>query len=164
MVKKISFLILSAFILVVGVIAFSKLGYWERSVRIFKFSSNTASEGRIDRDRGGREFGGREFEGRERPGGREGFVRPEMRERPDSLQFRPRDGERMGRGSIEGGIRDGEGRGRGEFTGGKKVNIRNVKWFLAVFAGFTVIAIYIDKAVCLVRKRKGKLKVVQKTI
>ena len=178
MVKKISFLILSAFILVVGVIAFSKLGYWEKSVRIFKFSSNTASDGRMER---GRED--REFEGRERPGGREGFVRPETRELPDSIRarfetgegrpgqgtrernipdslrqlYRSRDdGERMGRGSIEGGIRDGEGRGRGEFPGGKKVNIRNVKWFLAVFAGFTVIAIYIDKAVCLVRKRKGK--------
>ena len=153
MVKKISFLILSAFILVVGVIAFGKLGYWDRSVRIFKFSSNTASEDRMER---GRE--GREFEGRERPGGREGFVRPETRELPDSIHFRSRDGERMGRGSIEGGIRNGEGRGRGEFPGGKKINIRNVKWFLAVFALFTVIVIYFDKAVCLLRKRKVRQK------
>jgi hypothetical protein len=175
MVKKISFLILSAFVLVVGVIAFGKLGYWDRSVRIFKFSSNTASDGRMER-------------GRE---GREGFARPEMRDLPDSIrarfetregrpgqgirernipdslrqQFRTRDdGERMGRGSTEGGIRNGEGRGRGEFPGGKKVNIRNVKWFLAVFGAFTVIAIYIDKAFCLIRKRKVKEKVVQKTI
>jgi hypothetical protein len=153
MVKKISFLILSVAILVIGVIAFNKLGYWDRSVRIFKYSSNTSSEGRMERGRGGREFGGREFEGRERPGGREGFERPDMRNRPDTLQFRPRDGERMGRGSIEGGIRNSEGRGRGEFPGGKKVNIRNVKWFLAVFAAFTVIAIYIDKAFCLIRRR-----------
>lgn len=166
MVKKISFLILSVAILVIGVIAFGKLGYWDRSVRIFKFSSNTPSEGRIDRGRAGREGFGRP-EMRELPDSirarfetREGRPGQGIRERniPDSLrqQLRPRDGERIGRGSIEGGIRNGEDRGRGEFPGGKKINIRNVKWFLAVFAAFTVIAIYFDKVVCLIRKRKGK--------
>jgi hypothetical protein len=77
---------------------------------------------------------------------------------PDSLrqQLRPQDGERTGRGSFEGGFRTGEGRGRGEFPGGKKINILNVKWFLAVFAAFTVIVIYIDKAVCFIRRRKAK--------
>jgi hypothetical protein len=185
MVKKISFLILSVAILVVGIIAFSKTSYWDRSVRIFKYDSNTPFEGRIGR---GQE--GREFEDRERPGGGEGFERPEMRELPDSIrarfetregrpgqgmrernipdslrqQFGPRNGEGLERAPGGGGIRNGEGRGRGEFPGGKKVNIRNVKWFLAVFAAFTVIAIYIDKVVCLVRKRKVKQKVVQKTI
>ena len=185
MVKKISFLILSVAILVIGIIAFRKLGYWDRSVRIFKYSSNTPFEGRMGR---GQE--GREFEGRERPGGGEGFVRPEMRELPDSIrarfetregrpgqgmrernipdslrqQFGPRNGERTERGPVEGGIRNGEGRGRGEFPGGKKVNIRNVKWFLAVFAAFTVIAIYIDKAVCLIRRRKRGRKYVLKGI
>jgi hypothetical protein len=177
MVKKISFLILSVAILVVGIIAFSKTSYWDRSIRIFKYSSNTPFEGRIGR---GQE--GREFEGRERPGGREGFVRPEMSELPDSIrarfenregradqelrernipdslrqQFGQRNGERLERAPGGGGIRNGEGRGRGEFPGGKKVNIRNVKWFLAVFAAFTVISIYIDKAVCLIRKRKAR--------
>ena len=140
MVKKISFLILSVAILVIGIIAFSKISYWDRSVRIFNYSSNTPFEGRMGR-------------GQE---GREGFARPEMRELPDSIHFRPRDGERMERGSLGGGIRNGEGRGIGEFQGGKKVNIRNVKWFLAVFAAFTVIVIYIDKAFCLIRRRKGK--------
>jgi len=53
---------------------------------------------------------------------------------------------------------------RGEFPGGKKINIRNVKWFLAVFASFTVIVIYIDKAICLIRKRKGKQKVIKENI
>ncbi len=140
MVKKISFLILSVAILVIGVIAFNKLVYWDRSVRIFKYSSNTPFEGRTGRG----------------PEGREGFIRSEMREIPDSLrqQLRPRDGDRMERGTLGGGIRNSEGRGRGEFPGGKKINIRNVKWFLAVFAAFTVIVIYIDKAVCLIRKRK----------
>lgn len=164
MVKKISFLILSVAILVIGIIAFNKISYWDRSVRIFNYNSNTPFEGRMGRG----------------PEGREGFARPEMRELPDSIrarfgtregrpgqgirernnsdslrqQFGPRNGEQMGRGSFEGGIRNGEGRGRGEFPVGKKINIRNVKWFLAVFAAFTVIAIYFDKAFCLIRKRK----------
>lgn len=182
MVKKISFLILSVAILVTGVIGFSKLGFWDRSVRIFNYSSNTSPEGRMGRGGEGREFERGEFDRMERPGGREGFIRPEMRELPDSIrarfesregrqgqgtrgrnipdslrqQLRPQDGERTGRGSFEGGFRTGEGRGRGEFPGGQNINIRNVKWYLAVFAAFTVIAIYIDKAVCLIRRRKRR--------
>jgi len=155
MVKKISFFILSVAILVMGIIAFSKLSYWDRSVRIFSFSSAAPFEGRM-----GRGPGGGEFEGRERSGGRESRPIPGMRERniPDSLrqQFGTRDGGRMGRGPFEGGIRNGEGRGRGEFPEGKKINLRNVVWFLAVFTSFTVIAIYLDKAYCLIRKRKVK--------
>jgi hypothetical protein len=163
MAKKISFLILSAAILVIGVIAFSKLSYWDRSIRIFKFSTNSISEGRMGRS----------------PEGREGFARPEMREMPDSLrarfetredhpgqvmsdrnipdslrqQFRTRDEERMERVPLEGGIRNDEGHGRGEFPSAKKISIQNVKWFLAVFASFTIIVIYIDKAICFIRKR-----------
>ena len=166
MVKKISFFILSVAILVIGVIAFGKLNYWDRSVRIFSFSSNGHFEGR----------GGRG------PEGRGEFTRPDMRKLPDSTRARfearegrqvrgrregnipdslrqqlgPRDGERMGRGRSEGGIRSGEGRGSGEFARGKKVNLRNVLWFLAVFASFTVLAIYLDKALSLTRKRKLK--------
>ncbi len=166
MVKKISFLILSVAILVIGIIAFSKISYWDRSVRIFNLSSDTSFEGRIGRGPESAEDHGERgrFDRQERSG--EGFARPEMRDLPDSLRQQSglRNGERMGRGSIEGGLRNGEGRGRGEFPGGKKINIRNVKWFLAVFAAFTVIAIYIDKAAWLVRKRKGKQKVVQDTI
>ncbi len=182
MVKKISFLILAAAILVTGVIGFGKVAYWERSVRIFKTDSGTQFEGRMGRGGGGREFERGDFDRMERPGGREGFVRPEIRELPDSIrarfeagegrsgqgmrgrnipdslrqQRRPQDGERTGRGSFEGGFRTGEGRGRGEFPGGKKINIRNVKWFLAVFALFTVIAIYLDKVICLIRRRKRR--------
>ncbi|MCJ7449677.1 MAG: hypothetical protein MUO72_18525 [Bacteroidales bacterium] len=33
-------------------------------------------------------------------------------------------------------------------------SIRNVLWFLAVFASFAVIVIYLDKAYCRIRKRK----------
>jgi hypothetical protein len=156
MVRKISFLILSVAILVTGVVAFSKLGYWERSVRIFSFSSNAPFNERMGGGPGARgEIGERgRSDRRERPGG--GFDRRETRELPDSLrqQFRQRNGERMGRGTFEGRMRNGEGRGRGEFQGGKKINILSVKWFLAVFASFTVIVIYIDKAFCLIRMRK----------
>jgi len=171
MVKKISFLILAAAILVTGVIGFRKLGFWDRSVRIFNYSSNTSFEGRMGRGQGGRGFERGEFERplmRELPDSirarfesREGRSGQGMRGRniPDSLrqQLRPQDGERTGRGSFEGGIRTGEGRGRGEFPDGKKINIRNVQWFLAVFAAFAVIAIYIDKAACLIRSRKARL-------
>jgi len=171
MVKKISFLILAAAILVTGVIGFRKLGYWERSVRIFKTGSGTQFEGRTGRGGGGREFERGESERpllRELPDSirarfeaGEGRQGQGMRGRniPDSLrqQLRPQDGGRTGRGSFEGGFRTGEGRGRGEFPGGQKINIRNVKWFLAVFALFTVIAIYIDKAACLIRRRKAIL-------
>ena len=163
MAKQISFLILSVAILITGIIAFSKLSYYDRSTRILKYNSSTIFEGRMGRG----------------PYGREGHYRNEVRDLsdrkradfettesrrgpgirgsniPDSLrqQFRTRDGERMGRGSFEGGIRREEGRGRGEFTTGGKISIRNVKWFLAVFAAFTVIAIYLDKAICFIRRR-----------
>ena len=60
MARKISFLILSVAILVTGIIGFNKLGYWDRSVRIFSFNSDVQFEGR-----GGRGQGERGFEGRE---------------------------------------------------------------------------------------------------
>jgi hypothetical protein len=150
MVRKISFLILSVAILIIGVIAFSKLGYWDRSIRIFSFSSDVPFEGRMGR---GQEFrGGQGEEGRlnrqERPGERSS--RPEMRQIPDSIRaiFEARDGRPDHRMS------NGGSRGRGEFPGGKKINLRNVVWFLAVFASFTVAVIYIDKLYNLIRKRK----------
>lgn len=176
MARKISFLILSAAILVTGITGFNKLGYWDRSVRIFSFNSDVTFEGRGER--GQRE---REFEGSEGRSRREGFSQPEMRELPDSIrtrfealegrrgsgmrdtnipdslrqQFAPGNGERMGRDRSEGGVRPGEGRERGDFRGGKKINFRNVQWFLAVFALFTLIVIYIDKGYILICKKKS---------
>jgi hypothetical protein len=143
MARKISFLILSVAILVIGIIGFNKLGYWDRSVRIFSFNSDVPFEGR-----GGRGQGDRVFEGREGRGGREGFTRPEMRELPDSIRARFE--------AVEGRHDPGgEGRERGEFRGGKKINLRNVLWFLAVFASFTVIVIYMDKGYYLICKKKS---------
>jgi hypothetical protein len=176
MARKISFLILSVAILVTGITGLNKLGYWDRSVRIFSFNSDVPIEGR-----GGRDQGDRGFEGREGRGGREGFTRPEMRELPDSIrarfeaaegrhdpgirdsnipdslrqQFGPGNGERVRQDPSEGGVRPGERRERGEFRGGKKINLRNVLWFLAVFASFTVIVIYMDKGYFLICKKKS---------
>jgi hypothetical protein len=163
MIKKISYLILSVAIVAVGLIAFSKLSYFDRSFRIIGYNSNTTFEGRMNRGREERgEYGERgRTDRQERTEGE--FGRPEMRELPDSLRqrFRQGNGERMERGRIEGGIRNGEGHGRGEFTGGKKIDLRNVQWFLAVFALFTVAAVYFDKFIKYFRNRKGRQDVIE---
>jgi hypothetical protein len=163
MVKKISFLLLASAILVTGYIAFKKLNYWERSARIFSMSnSDMRFEGRMKRGPGGTEGMGR-FEMREssdstRPRSQSGLRGPEGRDRnmPDSLrqQFRQNEGNRTGRVQFEGGIRNGDSHRRGEFQGGSKINLRNVLWFLAVFASFTVISVYLDKGYSLISKRK----------
>lgn len=165
MTRKISFLILSLAILAAGVTGFSRLRYWERSVRIFTYKDNGSFEGRPGR-------GGGNFE-REFPGSR-------MREIPDSLRarfearesrqrrdmeernfsgtprFRPPQEGMIGmeRGTFDRGMRPGREGGRGEFSRGKKVNLSGVGWFLAVFASFTVLAIYFDRILCLLIKRR----------
>lgn len=170
MVKKISFSILALAILAAGIYAFSRTNYWERSIRIFSYDSEAVFNGRDGR-------GQRGFEGRRMQGERRDFDRPDFSQLPDSVRAKFEAGggrPESGRGNIpdslrrqsvdrnrlegvrppfEGGFRDGGGRGRGEFPGGKSINFRNVQWFLAVFAMFTVIAIYLDKAICLIRRR-----------
>jgi hypothetical protein len=182
MIKKISFLILAAAILAIGTYAFIKTNYWERSIRIFNMGSGDSFNGRIGHGGFGTERGSEErrgFPGRDNMDNN--FRRPEIRELPDSirtrlearrgrpriengvtidsLRQRPFDRTRQGGGRIapQGGFRDGGGRDRGEFGGGKKISLGNVQWFLAVMALFTVVAIYLDKAVCLIkRKRRQK--------
>lgn len=161
MVKKISYIVISVAILVTGYFAFSKLNYWERSVRIFKINNSDPSfEGRMGRGPGRFERPVmRELSDRIRARFESGGERPMMRNRniPDSLrqQFRRTDGEQIERRSFEGGIGRGDGRGRGEFPGGKRISLRNVVWFLAVFAAFAVISIYLDKVYCLIKKRRN---------
>jgi len=51
-------------------------------------------------------------------------------------------------------------RGGGEFrrdgrNGGSKINLVSVGWFLSVFALFTLIAVYSDKALSHIRRRKN---------
>lgn len=185
MVKKVFLLMLSAAIIVSGYLAFNRLNYWERSIRIVKFDSSQPVNGRMGR--GGFEARGearvdrpdfrqlpdsirQRVENRER----RGFKRPEIRNAlpdsvrnslseggelrsrnlnmPDSLrrEFRNDNGGRPG---FEAGIRGGSGHGRGNING-QKISLGNVWWFLAVFASFTVIVIYIDKLICFIRKRK----------
>lgn len=137
MIKKISIIILSAGILVTGCFAFCKLSYYERSTRIFSINNSEQTfERRIGRGPG-------EIE------------RRDDRNIPDSLaqQFRRNEGDRTGRGQFGGGMGRRDGHGRDEFSGGGKISLRNVGLFLAVFAGFTVIAVYAEKAICFVRKR-----------
>jgi hypothetical protein len=157
MARKISFLLLSVAILITGVIAFRKLNYWERSARIFIYSSDTPSQGRTGRGPGrseGRDGFGERGGFNRQEGSGERFARPEMRQLPDSRR------ERFGAGEERMG--HNEGRGRGEFPGGKKVNLRSVYWFLAVFASLTVFVIYFEKAICLIRRRQTRQEVFKK--
>lgn len=141
MLRKISFAILSVAILVTGVIALRKLNYLDSSIWVFKLNSGQVSERRM-----GHGFG----EGRGRGQG--------MRERnfTDSLrhEFPPELRERGERIPPSGDFRNHDGRGRGDFREGSKINLRNVLWFLAVFASLTVITIYTDKAIKLIRRKK----------
>jgi len=54
-------------------------------------------------------------------------------------------------------FRFSDGRGSGDSRSEKKINLRNVLWYLAAFASFTIVAIYSDKALKLIRKRKKSL-------
>ena len=142
MVRKISLAILSVAILVIGVMAFCKLNYWESSVWIFKLNSGQHAE--VGTDHG-------QVDGR----GNGGF-RDERRHFPDSLsrEFSQGFSGRSERSPNDAGFRQRGGRGRGDFRGGKKINLGNVLWYLAVFASFTVTAIYIDNWLRLIRKSK----------
>lgn len=169
MVKKISYIIIALAILVAGYFAFAKLNYWQRSVWIFKMNNTEQGfEGRGGRERG--EFYGRPArenqQGFERRGDRQisdsarrqfeaRGGRPDMRRRnvPDSLrrqQLPGNDVGQIGTPPSDRRFRDGEGRGRDDFRGGNKIYLKNVYWFLAAFAAFTVIMIYLDRAYCLI--------------
>jgi hypothetical protein len=179
MVKKISILLLVAVVLTTGYISFRKLNYWDRSVMIFKFNSSEQSL----RGRGGRGFG--EFEGREsggrRPEFREGMQRPEGRNIPDSIRRRfegrgQRDFNRMrsgsdslasnrirrdttfsARGEFDGRMRGGDRNEGRDFRRGKAVNLNLVIYYLAVFALFTLIMVYLEKGYRLIFRRKNKI-------
>jgi len=167
MVKKITLIVLSLAIVTTGVVGFSKLNYWQRSISIFKYDSSAQQSGR-----GGRGYG---MEGMRHPEGtrermarelpdsiRQRFEREgrplmrEGRERPDTL-FRGRGGDVRsfsGNGGFEGGMRRGEGRGGRGREEVDKVNLGTAGWFLAVFASLVVIVFYIEKGVKLIKKKK----------
>jgi hypothetical protein len=172
MVKKTAIIILIIIVLVTGYISFRKLNYWDRSVMIFKYDSSA----QFFRGRGGRGFG--EFEGRmgveRRPDFREGMPRPGGMNIPDSLMRRtegrrernfnrPRPGtdslatRRIARGRdfpVRGDF-GGGGRVRGGLNRrGNSVNLSMVWNYLAVFALFTLIMIYLEKGYRLIFKHK----------
>lgn len=127
MVRKISFAILALAILATGFIAFRKLNYWESSVWIFKLNPKQLNEGGFNQD----------------------IVREQDINEEQYRDQRVERDQRQGRGR-------GYGRGRGNFGEEKKINLRNVLWYLAVFSSFTVVAIYLDKGLHLIRKKKSE--------
>jgi hypothetical protein len=179
MVKKISILLLVAGVLTTGYLSFRKLNYWNRSVMIFKINSSEQSFP----GRGGRGFG--EFERREsgegRPEFRESMQRPGRMNIPDSLRRRSegraqRNYNRMGnapdslafrrmttdttfsaRGGFGGRMRGGDMNGGRDFRRGKTVNLNLVIYYLAVFALFTLIMVYLEKGYRLIFKKENKL-------
>ena len=147
MIKKIATIVFSVGLIASGIFGFQKLNYWERSAWILNLKTME-----------------RRFEGRGR-GGHDEFDR-RSRENPDSTlrmrpdgEFRERtDGEfrerSEGRASFGPGDRGRGGHGTGDSHRGKKVRLRNVIWFLAVFSAFTVVSVYLDRAWMRIRKKK----------
>jgi hypothetical protein len=164
MVKRISYLIISLAIIVIGIIAFNRLNFWERSVRIFEFNSEQFTGGRGS---GGRPGFDRNFN---RENQRERFERPNTRYLPDSANQRdlpePRfrsqqDSLNLSNPGLIPGVRNNfnqrgfirNSRPGGDFRRGRNIQLRNVYWFLAVFALFTAGTVYLDKFICFFKKR-----------
>jgi hypothetical protein len=131
MLKKISVFAISVLIVVFGCIAFQKLNYWERSVRIFSLGNSAEPTGGRPGGERNRTFNGEEFHGKD--------------------SHREAEAER----GVQSGRRQGDFRG-GERHGsegeGRKINFGKVILFLAVFASSTVIIICIDKIYYTMRK------------
>jgi hypothetical protein len=165
MVRKISFSIISVTILVIGISAFSKLGYWERSAAIFTFSQQTSFSGRAgnNHERTGelkiREERYRSDDGAKRSGSDEDLEdAPKLNKKiPDSLnqQVVNPEIEQPEEGTFSGGMRKGEGHRGVDSHRGMIINLGKVSLFLAVFASFAIIAIYVDRGILLIQKRKA---------
>jgi hypothetical protein len=174
MIRKISILIFVSVILVCGYVSIKKLNYWERSISVFKVNSSALFfEGR---GRGFGEPGDRErFEGRpgQRAGDQRGTQMPvdslsprlggrgrggEGRSiiRTDSLRSGRADraGNPAVRRSFDGRMREIDGPGGRDGRGGRIISMRNVIYFLGVFAFFTVIVIYLEKIYWLVKRKR----------
>ena len=169
MAKRIGFLIISAAIIVIGIIAFNRLHYWERSVQIFALNNGQAFGRGFDRHRGnsGNSDRRRRFEAF---GDR--LERQNFRKLPDSTRqrinaerevFVSSDSLREGRLRTFPSEREdfrnrsfdqGRRHGRGNFHRGNPIQLANVTWFFAVFALFTVITIYLDKGHKFIRTKK----------
>jgi hypothetical protein len=156
MFKKIIYGIISAAIIIAGVNAMNKLRYIERSTRVFK-TNNLQDFRREGFKRGARD--GREF--RARPEGE----RSNFRNLPDSVRQRMiterqlrafPDSTRISRSrEFPDGkdFRESRG-GHRDFRRGRSIQLGEVGWFLAVYAGFTVVTINNNSFIKLLRKRK----------
>lgn len=144
MVKRIIYVMVAIAIIAAGYTGFRKLNYWPRSARIFSYNPDQAFGGRPGREQRGN-VQGNDF--------RPDFRSREGRDFAEGNRTAPgnfRRDENFQRGQAGESGRDfrrGEAGepGRGGFRNDKKVNLRNVWWFLSVFGAFTVIAVYSDK-------------------
>lgn len=141
MIRKISSAILSVAILIAGIIAFGKLNYRESSLWVFKLNPSRHAEQKAERviaedSSGERTRGGR----RGRAAGSKSAI-TENRRNENTMNVAeeivpvPSEERTMSRGR----------RVRAFFPGEKKINLKNVLLYLAVFASFTVITIYTDR-------------------
>ena len=162
MFKKISILLLVSAVLVTGFISQQELNFWERTAVIFKVNSRRSSfEGRgrfnpREGIRGGIQRPDRIIVTdsiRMRYEGRRERTASQRRSMPDSLinQRRDQEASRQGRGSFDGSDRRVGRSGRR----GRTIYLKNVFYYLAVFAFFTVLVIYIEKAYFLIFTKKG---------
>ncbi|MGW8315040.1 MAG: hypothetical protein ACWGNV_05525 [Bacteroidales bacterium] len=156
--KSVSTLILSVVILAAGYYGATKLRYWERSIWVFKSATPPQRFERRDRSfprevplRDGTEQPRPSRDRAERPVPPENRSDAEnsrsgQRAAQNSTQFRQnqeRDSEvppSIRRGNFDNDRRGHHGPGRG-----KKISLGTVGWFLAVFASFTVITLYLDR-------------------
>jgi hypothetical protein len=169
MIRKISFLAFSVAILIMGCIGLSKVHFFGKSIRIF----NVISASHTSQDQPGKEI--REFEKSdvhaipERRRSRSGEESNYTEQKEDNKENRSYDNNRkLKHGEIDsaGGASLTENSGnvvkqeRNDSHEGKKSGIGNTLWFLAIFASFTVITIYVDKTVSYINQKRKE----QKTI
>ena len=160
MSRKIINGIISLTIVVAAIYGLARLRFIERSIWIFK-TNDMQNTRRGGFERSGRE--GRDFRARPQDfGGRE---RLNFENLPDSVRQRliaergarvENDSLRQSRVQTVTGERgDLRGRGQGrDFRRGSSVRLVNVSWFFIVFAGFTVVTIYLDMMLNLIKRKK----------
>ncbi len=163
MTKKIIVGILSLGIVVVGIMAMNRLRYIERSTWVFKVNNEQSFRGRSDRQHS--ELEQRTSHSRTdefRRNERSSFenlpdsvrqrilAEREIRSAPDSLQEEKTKSYSGNRDSFRRDGYDGRGHGRR----GNSVQLITVGWFLAVFALFTIVTIYIDKLFKYIHQRR----------
>lgn len=158
--RKIINAIVSLAIVIAAIYGLSRLRFIERSIWIFK-TNNVQNTRRGGFERGGREGG--DFRARPQDfGGRE---RINFENLPDSVrqQLIAERGARMENDSLRQSQAQNITRGRGDFRGGhgrdtrrgNDVRLANVGWFFIVFAGFSVVTIYLDMLTKWVKSRKN---------